>query len=120
MAALEALSALTQQLTPGVAGVAGTSGPGTALVGPVGTAGTAGTAGPGGGGFAATLVSSLEQVQQLHATSSGLAVQAATGDLTDVHDYTIASTQAKVATEVTVAVRNKALEAFNEIMRMQV
>jgi flagellar hook-basal body complex protein FliE len=31
----------------------------------------------------------------------------------------IASTQAQVTTELTVALRNKAVDAFNEIMRMQ-
>lgn len=71
-------------------------------------------------GFAVSLASSLDRVQGLQSESARLAVAAATGDLTDVHDYTIAATQAKVATEVTVAVRNKALDAFSEIMRMQV
>ncbi len=112
MAAIGALGAVTPHLTQGVQGVIGTTGPGSA-VGAVGAPAT------GGEGFAATLVASLEQVQQLHATSADLGVKAATGDLTDVHDYTIAATQARVATEVTVAVRNKALEAFNDIMRMQ-
>jgi flagellar hook-basal body complex protein FliE len=47
-------------------------------------------------------------------------VQAATGDLQDVHDYTIAATKAQLATELTVAIRNKAVESFNDIMRMPV
>ena len=44
----------------------------------------------------------------------------ATGDLASVSDYMIAATEAQLATEVTVAVRNRAIESFNEIMRMQV
>ncbi len=52
--------------------------------------------------------------------ASDLSVKAATGDLDSIHDYTIAATEAQVATQLTVAVRNKAVEAFNEIMRMSV
>ncbi len=72
------------------------------------------------GGFGAMLTSGLERLEGMHDTSDRLAVQAATGDLTDIHDYMIASTETSVATELTVAVRNKAVEAFTEIMRMQV
>jgi flagellar hook-basal body complex protein FliE len=73
-----------------------------------------------GESFAAALGRGLEHLAQTQATAETLAVQAATGELTDVHDYTIAATQAQLATELTVAVRNKAVEAFSEIMRMQV
>jgi len=73
----------------------------------------------GGAGFANALGQGLESLQQTQAHADDLAVQAATGDLTDVHDFMIASTQAQLATELTVTMRNKALEAFNEIMRMQ-
>lgn len=79
-------------------------------------------AAPAGGGqsFAAALGQGLESLQRVQSTADGLAVQAATGDLQDVHDYTIAATKAQLATELTVAVRNKAVEAFGEIMRMQI
>ena len=71
-------------------------------------------------GFGALLSAGLERLEGMHDSSDRLAVQAATGDLTDIHDYMIASTQTSVATELTVAVRTKAVEAFNEIMRMPV
>lgn len=124
MPGIEALSGLGNALgalaPQGVTGVTGVTGPGTAgVLGPDGTAGISAAQGAGGG-FAATLVSQMENVQALQAKSSDLGIKAASGDLTDIHDYTIAATEAKVATEVTVAVRNKGLEAFNDIMRMQV
>ncbi len=46
-------------------------------------------------------------------------MKATTGDLSDIHDYMIAANEASVATQLTVAVRNKAVDAFTEIMRMQ-
>lgn len=73
-----------------------------------------------GSGFGDMLAKGVENLQELQANADSLAVDAATGDLTDVHDYMIASTQASLATELTVSVRNKAVEAFNEIMRMQI
>ena len=72
------------------------------------------------GGFGDMVAKALQSVQQSHTTADGLAQGAATGNATDVHDYMIAATQANLATELTVAVRNKAVEAFNDIMRMQI
>jgi flagellar hook-basal body complex protein FliE len=83
-------------------------------------AGASGSAMSGTGvDFASQLGKGLEWLQGTQTKADNLAVQAATGSLTDVHDYMIASAQASLATELTVAVRNKAVEAFNEIMRMQ-
>jgi flagellar hook-basal body complex protein FliE len=69
--------------------------------------------------FATKLAEGLQHVQGLESRTNYLSTQAATGSLADVHDYMIASAQSGIATSLTVAVRNKAVEAFQEIMRMQ-
>ena len=76
--------------------------------------------GPGGPAFGDLLVDSIQGLEGMHDATDSLAVQAATGDLDALHSYTIAATETSVATQLTVSVRNKAIEAFNEIMRMQV
>jgi flagellar hook-basal body complex protein FliE len=98
-----------------VGGISGLSG-----INPLASASAASGANASSGvDFAGILNQGLGNLQALQTKSDGLAVQAATGTLTDVHDYMIASNEASLATELTVAVRNKALDAFNEIMRMQ-
>ena len=74
----------------------------------------------GGDGFASVLASSIDNLQNTQSKADNLAVQAATGDLKDVHDYMIASNEASLATQMTVAIKNKAVDAFNQIMGMQV
>ena len=78
----------------------------------------AATSAASGQNFATTLTNGLDALQCLQNKADSLAVQAATGQLTDVHQFTIAATQAQLATELTVAIRNKAVEAFNDIMKM--
>jgi flagellar hook-basal body complex protein FliE len=79
----------------------------------------AGTGAPTGD-FGNVVVNALQGVQDTQANASNLAVQAATGDLVDVHNYTIAATEASLQTQLTVAVRDRAVEAFNQIMGMQI
>jgi flagellar hook-basal body complex protein FliE len=80
----------------------------------------AGAQAASGSGFAGVLATALDQLQSTQSVSNDLAAQAVTGDLKDVHDYMIAANEAKVATEMVVTVKNKAVEAFSEIMRMPV
>ncbi len=87
--------------------------------GPTDVAGSAGTAGSAGSGFASMLSKGLDAVQSSQDKADGLAVQAATGDLTDIHDYTIAATQASLVTELATSIRTKGVDAFNQIMGMQ-
>ena len=83
---------------------------------PVGA--TDGPAGPTAPGFGGLVADGLRQLEALTDNAADLSVQAATGDLNAIHDYTIAATEAQVATQLTVAVQTKAIAAFNEIMRM--
>ena len=87
---------------------------------PAAATGATGATGAGATDFGSELSNGLDSLQALQNNADALAVQAATGTLTNVHDYMIAATQASVATDLTVAVRNKAVDAFNEIMRMPV
>jgi flagellar hook-basal body complex protein FliE len=69
--------------------------------------------------FASVLSKGLDNVQAAQSNADSLAVQAATGDLTNIHDYTIAATQASLVTELASAIRTKGVDAFNQIMGMQ-
>ena len=69
--------------------------------------------------FAGMLSKGLESVQAAQGKSADLAVQVANGTLADPAQYTMAATEAALGLQLTMAIRNKAVEAFQEIMRMQ-
>jgi flagellar hook-basal body complex protein FliE len=103
-----------QQVSGGAAG-----GGATSTVGSVGGGSAAQQAqSTRGADFGNALGDGLKALESADKNASTKAIQASTGDLRDVHDYVIAATQAQVQTELTTTVRNKALDAFNEIMRM--
>jgi len=70
-------------------------------------------------GFASSITGAIDDLRALQSESSELAVAAVTGELDDIHSAMIASTRAAVTLELVAAVRNKGVDAFNEIMRMQ-
>ncbi|MDQ1580939.1 MAG: flagellar hook-basal body complex protein FliE [Microbacteriaceae bacterium] len=84
-----------------------------------GVQGTQPTGATGATGFANAMSGAVDNLQQLQSTSDTLAIQAVTGSLNDIHTATIAASRAEVTLELAAAVRNKGVDAFNEIMRMQ-
>jgi flagellar hook-basal body complex protein FliE len=98
----------------GLSGISGVS----AISGVGATTGTAATSGVNTD-FAGMLSQGLQSVQTAQSKASDLAVQVANGTLADPAQYTMASTEAALGLQLTMAIRNKAVEAFQEIMRMQ-
>lgn len=70
--------------------------------------------------FKETLFEALNQVNKLQAESSKATEQLAKGEIDNLHDVMIAGQKASIALTATVEVRNKVIEAYQEIMRMQV
>ncbi|SCG83456.1 Flagellar hook-basal body complex protein fliE [Proteiniborus sp. DW1] len=62
----------------------------------------------------------LDEVNQLQKDSDNYTKLLALGQVDNVHDVTIASEKAKLALQMTLTVRNKVVDAYKEIMRMQV
>ena len=87
----------------------------------ISTAPTAGTASSqAAAAQPSAFAESLQKVSDLTGTADNLAEGVATGGLTDLHQFTAAAAKAQLGVELTVAVRNRAVEAYQEIMRMQV
>ncbi|HEY7948619.1 MAG TPA: flagellar hook-basal body complex protein FliE [Acidimicrobiales bacterium] len=72
----------------------------------------------GGGDFSGSITNALDQVQQAQNTASTAESQAAMGQ-GSVTDAMIQATQASLDTQVTVALVNKGVAAFTDIMNMQ-
>lgn len=83
------------------------------------TAAPTSTGRAGASAFAEVLGGAVDGTQRLQAASHELTIAAVSGDLEDIHQATIASTRAQTTLELVATVRNKAVDAFNEIMRMQ-
>lgn len=72
-----------------------------------------------GDSFSAMLKQSLEQVNALQGKADTLIAKVAAGDLQAVHEAMLALGQAGLAFDLTVQVRNKLIEAYQELMRTQ-
>ncbi|MFD1705878.1 flagellar hook-basal body complex protein FliE [Siminovitchia sediminis] len=70
--------------------------------------------------FGKYLKNAIEEVNQLQKQSDKAITMFAEGKKIDMHDVMIAGQKASVSMQATLEIRNKAVEAYQEIMRMQV
>jgi len=70
--------------------------------------------------FGEFLSDALSNVNQLQHEARQASMNLAAGKIQDISEVTIAAEKATVALQLTMQVRNKAVEAYQEVMRMQV
>lgn len=75
---------------------------------------------PSESGFGETIKNAITGVNELQTEADELAKKLASGDAVDIHEAMIAMQKASMALQFTVQVRNKIIEAYQEIMKMQV
>ncbi len=73
-----------------------------------------------GPSFMDHLKDSVNEVNQMHHDADKMAVKLSTGESQNIHETMLAATQAELSFNLMVQVRNKVLEAYQEVMRMQV
>lgn len=78
---------------------------------------SAGTDGPG---FKETLNKYLDQVNELQQEADKAVVDMAAGNTSNLHQVVAAVNEADLSFRLMMQVRNKLLDAYKEIMRMQV
>ena len=70
--------------------------------------------------FADQLKNAVAEVNDLQLRRTEMVDQMVTGEAAEVHDVMIAAKESQLAFELLLEVRNKLLESYQEIMRMQV
>jgi flagellar hook-basal body complex protein FliE len=73
-----------------------------------------------GEGFAGALQNGLQQISDLEHRADALIEDVAVGGPTQIHEVMAATTESALAVDLLVQVRDRALNAYQEIMRMQI
>ncbi len=71
-------------------------------------------------GFSDFLNQALENVNALEKNADHSRMLLASGKIDNLHQVMIDAEKAAIAVQFTVQIRNKVMEAYNEIMRMQI
>lgn len=96
------------------------SGPAPAGGGVTGGGKAAGPAAGDGASFLQELQKALWQVNEFQREAQSAGQGLASGNVDDVAKAMIAAQKASLALDLTVEVRNRALDAYQEVMRMQI
>ena len=67
-----------------------------------------------------SMLNSVDETNALQNQAEAAAIQFALGESDNTHDLLIAQTKANTALQYTVAVRDKLIEAYQQIMQMQI
>ena len=70
--------------------------------------------------FKSTLNEFLQDVNEIQKDADSATESFLNGEVTDIHQVTIAAQKARVSLELLLNIRNKLLESYQEIMRMQI
>ncbi|MEA4883643.1 MAG: flagellar hook-basal body complex protein FliE [Clostridia bacterium] len=70
--------------------------------------------------FGNVLEQALDTVNDMQTRADRLTEKLATGEVSDIHQVMIAVDQVNIALQLTMQVRNKVIESYQEIMRMQI
>ena len=81
---------------------------------------SAGSQGDGGPSFAETLSQSLDKVNDLQKEADVAIKDFVSGETRNIHETMIAVNKADLAFRLTMQVRNKIVEAYQEVLRTQV
>lgn len=70
--------------------------------------------------FGSFLMEAMDNVNNAQKISEKFKDMLAIGELDNLHDLTIASEKADVALQITLGIRNKIVDAYKEILRIQI
>jgi flagellar hook-basal body complex protein FliE len=70
--------------------------------------------------FGDTLTQAMSDVNALQAEAGTAVNRLVSGEATDLHDVMIAVEKARTSFDLLMEIRNKAIDAYRELMRMQV
>ena len=70
--------------------------------------------------FGDILSNAIQDVNQMQIESDEYKELLAIGELDNLHDLTIAAEKANVSLQITMSIRSKIVEAYKEVMRIQI